>query len=241
MVELLPRNRHEVQSCLWPQLPFLEPRCDNRLVFESSFTRYSDRIVETNAFAAAAVPFLTENPKALRVFAEGLVVLAVADYSDFLRHLVAMGVHKHEDRARAYLVRLSGAHGSDISKSGRPELTQALWARLSFKNDARRIEALFDALFECSPWPSEEVKETILDFVLVRNFIIHSGSVDVAIPGGHARYLSQLRRADVFNVQSIGDATIWRLNHVKAVAFLKNAFAAIAHQTRYLRSKLIPT
>jgi Domain of unknown function (DUF4160) len=41
--------------------------------------------------------------------------------------------------------------------------------RVSFEDGGRRLDNLFKLIFTCSVWPSDDVRDVVLDLVLLRN------------------------------------------------------------------------
>ena len=77
--------------------------------------------------------------------------------------------------------------------------------RVSFKDGGKRLDNLFRLLFECSVWPSEEVRDLVLGLALLRNLIVHNSGQDWSQDGVvPARYAPQFRRADVLSVRQYG-------------------------------------
>lgn len=190
-------------------------------------------------YLEAVFPVVQKRPEALKVFVNGSIVLMVAYLEEFLRSLVGTSAELREATLRKHLSTL----GNDAEKAralncDRPTLVRMAKRRLSFKKDGAAISNMFDALFGCSPWPSESAKEAILDLAHVRHLIIHEGDAEVGLgePGATAR---QLRRKDVFATTSYGDWTIYRINPVNALLLYRDALTGLLAQHDHLRRRLV--
>ena len=100
------------------------------------------------------------------------------------------------------------------------------------------MSRIFDALFGCSPWPSAEVRDVILDLVTVRNMIVHQGAAEVG-DEGVGPYAHQFRRADLFNVRHYGEFSIHEIDPLKALLFYRDALPQMQAQAHILSEKLV--
>jgi hypothetical protein len=211
----------------------------NLLTMAPTFSVYELRLGEVAEYTAAVKPYLVEKPAALRVFIDGSIVLAVTYLEDFLRSLVGSAARQREAALRKYLTE----NGKDTDKAEARTcdliaLVRMAKNRLSFRRDGASINGIFGAMFGCSPWPSDDVRDIILDLVLVRVVIVHSGSADVGI-GGVGGYAKQLRRSDVFTIRSYGEFTTYRIDPLKALHLYHEALVALQSQAHHLREQLV--
>lgn len=205
----------------------------------AAFTSYEMRLAEVVDYTAAVMPYIVEKPTSLRVFIEGSIVLSVAHLEDFLQSLVGTAAPQREPALRKYL----SERGNDADRTRAKTcdlvaLVRMAKNRLSFKKNGASIIGIFDAVFGSAPWPSDGIRDVILDLVRLRNMIVHAGSAEVGI-GSAGQYAKQLSRAEVLTIQSYGDFTTSRVNPLKALYFYREALIALQAQVNHLREHLL--
>ncbi len=206
---------------------------------ETAFNSYERRFGEISTYFKAIQPCLAPRRDAYGVFAQSIIVLAVADFEDFLHSLVGLAVHHREDALRKYLGTVGKPEQrAQVRNSDLPTLSRIARNHVSFKDQGARIDRFFKALFGCSPWPSEEVRSTVMDLVLVRSFIVHSGSAEVGI-GRAGEYAAQIWRAGVLTLKSYSEFHIYRLDAQGALGLYTEAMKAISTLFYRLREQLV--
>ena len=113
-----------------------------------------------------------------RVLPDAVTVLMVSYLEDYLKSLVAQAAMRHPQLVHE-LVR---EHGSDeerkvLRKGGPPPVIRWAKRRVSFKEGAKNLIRIYDALFGCLPWRNDDEGRLLRDLVRVRNIVVHSGSV----------------------------------------------------------------
>jgi len=200
---------------------------------------YNSRLREMAEYNTAVLPYIAERRAGLRVLVEASIVLSVAYLDDFLKALVGTAAPHREKALRRYLTK----NGSDEAKRQARTcdlltLVKIAKSRLSFQKGGASIDGIFRAEFGFSPWPSEEVRDVILDLSLVRNMIIHAGSAEVGV-GDVGQYARQIRSADVFTVSRYDELVIHRVDPFKALKFHHAALTVLVTQVDYLRKQLV--
>lgn len=210
---------------------------------ETAFFGYNTRFAGLESYTKAVVGYvlqlpLAERERACGVFAQGSIVLAIAYLEDFLQGLIGMATRPREKALRRYLAKDGTPdHRAKVTACSIPELVKFAKARISFRQ-GKRIESIYQAVFACSPWPSDDVRDLIMELARVRHVIVHSGSADVGIEDV-GPYVSQLRRAaDVFNVRTYGEFTTYTFNAEAALRFFMTALMAMQSQKDHLRKSL---
>jgi len=208
-------------------------------VIEGPFRGFEQRLSAMKDYMYAMHPGITQQPTALPVFVQSCVVLTTAQYSEFLRALVGTAAGHREAQLRKHLVKTAPRDRRlQVKHLDRVALAREAKNRLSFKDGARRIAALFIAIFGCPPWPPEEVRDLLSDLVVIRNMIVHEGDAEVGI--GHiGHYAAQLRKAEVFKVSGYGDWNINHLDPMKTLFFFNQAVQGIATSFHYLEERLV--
>jgi len=88
-------------------------------------------------------------------------------YSHLLERKIDERLFSYEGGNKAKLDIKRGCNLGTLVKHAKSEI--------SFKDEAKKIERIFNHLYSISPFPDKNTKEIILDMVLVRNIIIHEG------------------------------------------------------------------
>ncbi len=111
---------------------------------------------------------------------------------------------------------------------------------MSFQKGGNRLDGVFRLVFRRTVWASPEVRDVLLDLVLLRNFIVHSDTADwsqqdsvLATDG------TQFRVADVLATKKYGEFTVYRVDHYKALLFIKEAVLALVEQFKYLEASVV--
>jgi len=197
-----------------------------------AFQAVRRRMTQLLGFATAAAPAVRDRPDLLPELADSVVVLAVTRYESFPAEVVSLGTRHREHAVR-----------KRFAKHGHPEaltcdlrtLVKLVRRRLKFEDSGRRLDNLFNLMFRCSVWPSDDVRDVVLGLILLRNLIVHSGGQDWGQDGVvAAAYAAQFRRADVLSVRKYQDLAVYSVEHFKALLFLRDAVAAIVAQLKYL-------
>jgi hypothetical protein len=208
-------------------------------LLETTFACYEMDLAEVVEYTSAVMPYIVEKPTSLRVFMNGSIVLSVAHLEDFLRSLVGTAGHLREGALRTYLAQYGNDADKDRVKTcDLIPLVRMAKSSLSFKKGGVPISRIFDAVFHCSPWPSDAVRDVILDLVFVRNMIVHSGSAEVGV-GGVGAHAKQFRRADVFTIRSYGEFTTYRIDPLRTLRFYHQALMALKSQVDHLRVQIV--
>jgi hypothetical protein len=215
-------------------LPFLAT------AFYGFDTRIGDLTFYTKAVTDSVLQLpLDQRERAGRVFAEGIIVLAIAHLEDFLQGVVGMAARPREKALRRFLAKDgTPEYRAKLKECAIPELVKLAKKRITFKQ-GKGIEALYRAVFGCSPWPpDDDTREVLMDLARVRHVIVHNGSADVGIEDV-GPYVSQLRlAADVFNVRTYGEFTTYTLKAIEALRFYMRALLAMQSLKNHLQGTL---
>ena len=200
---------------------------------------YAKRLDETTSYLDAVIPLVAANPSLVRIITESNFALAQAYYAYFLRSLLASGARWRQKELKKHLCKNATREDqARIRTADLPSLIHEIKRRFSFSRHARSIDGMFRAVFGFAAWPSEDLRERILDLVRVRNLMIHESGVDLGLgkPGVAA---AQLRKKEVLETTSYGEYTIYRIDHRRALLELfPDAYRALQSQMLYLRDEL---
>jgi hypothetical protein len=208
----------------------------NPSLLSAAFQTARRRMTQLLDFANAAAPAVRERPDLLPELADSVVVLAVARLDEFFRHLLSLGTRHRQAAVRKHFAK----HGHQRARTcDLPTLVKLVRQRISFEDGGKRLDNLFRLIFECSAWPSDQVRDVVLDLVLLRHFIIHSSGQDWSQDDvSTAAYAAQFRRADVVSVRRYQDLAVYSVDHYKALVFLRDAVSAVVAQLQYLEERL---
>lgn len=209
----------------------------NRPSLQSAFDTAAKNMVALLEYATAAAPALSSDVRLLEELSDSVVVLAAARIDSVFVHVVSLGARHKESTLRTHFV----AHGHpEASSCNLPTLVKLVRRRVSFEKGARRLSNVFRLMFNCELWPSDAVRDTVLDLVLLRNMLVHNDGTDVDHDGEiTADYATQFKRADVLSVSRYGTMAIYRVDRYKALLFVREALTAVVEQLQCLENHLV--
>jgi hypothetical protein len=209
----------------------------NRPSLDSAFSSFRGQLHQVVDFSNAAAPTVVSDKKLVAQLRDSVIVLAVARLDGFFQAVVSLATRHRESDLRALLVQEGHPQAGSCSL---PVLVKLVRRKVSFEKEARRLDGVFHFLFGCSVWPNDEVRELVLDLVLLRNLIVHSDGHDWSEDGVHeAAYASQFRRAVVLDERRDGEFVTYSVNSMKALLFFRTATVAIGDQLQYLKARLV--
>jgi hypothetical protein len=204
----------------------------DRASLRGSFRTVQQRITHLLDYALSVIPTIREHPKYTPELAESLVLLLAVRLEAFFVQVVSLGTRHREQAVRRHFAKngLMEARTSTL-----PALVTMVRRRVSFEKKGKRLDGLFRLIFRRSVWASPEVRDVILDLVLLRNFIVHGDGADWSQQDAVlAAYATQFRVADVLTVKKYGEFAVYRIDHYKALVFVKGATLALVDQLKYL-------
>jgi hypothetical protein len=209
----------------------------NRPSLESAFQTIQQRTVQLLEYASAVVPCLKEDPKLVPALADSVVVLVVSRLDGFFNDLVSLGTRHRERAVRSHFAKNGNKQALSCDL---PTLVKLVRGRVSFEDGGSRLDNLFHLVFQCSAWPSDQVRDAVLDLALLRNVIVHNSGSDWSQDGvATAAYASQFRCADVLSVRRYGEFAVYSVDHHKALLFVRQATLAVVDQLKYLEQRLV--
>jgi hypothetical protein len=209
----------------------------NRPSLQSAFQTVQKRMVALLEYATAAAPVIKDDPRLLPELADSVVVLAVSRLDSFFIDVVSLGTRHRERMLRKHFIKhgQKGAQSCDI-----PALVKMVLRKVSFEDGGRRLDNLFQLIFRCSVWPTDAVRDLVLDLVLLRNFIVHSSGQDWSHDGGvPADYAMQFRRVDLLSVRRYDTYAVYSVDPHRALLFVRDAMLGLVEQLKYLEQRLV--
>jgi hypothetical protein len=142
---------------------------------ESAFHTIKRRMAALLEYANVALSAIKDEPTLLAEHADSVIVLAVSRLDWFFQDVVSLGVRHRDHVLRRHFAKHGhkNAMGCDL-----PTLVKMLRRRVSIKDGGSRLDSIFRLMFRCSVWPTDEIRDTVLDLVLLRNFIVHGSGQD---------------------------------------------------------------
>lgn len=209
----------------------------NRPSLQGAFDDTLKKMIALLEYATVAAPSLSSDVRVLEVLSDSVVVLAVARLEGFFVHVVSLGARHKEPTLRAHFIEHNHPEASSCNL---PALIKLARRRVKFDKGAKRLANLFQLMFKCDLWPSGEVRDTVLDLVLLRNMLVHNDGADVSHEGEiTADYATQFRRADVLTVRRFGTLAVYRVDRYRALMFVREALSAVIEQLRFLEKALV--
>ena len=189
-------------------------------------------MVQLLEYASAATKALKDDPPLLEELRDSVIVLVVTRLEAFFNALLSLGTRHQELAVRKHFQE----NGHEQARTcDLPALVQLVRRRVSFEKGGRRLDNVCRLIFRSSVWPSDAVRDVVLDLVLLRNLIVHHDGQDWSQEGVKtATYATQFRCADVLNVRRYGDFSIFSVDNDKALLFVKEAVLSVVEQLKYL-------
>lgn len=206
-------------------------------ICESAFSVYLEKFPRMTDYTAAVTPHLSDAPAGIPLFIDSTVVLMMAWHEEFLKSIVANGILRKQNEARAYF-----AANGDPDERGRAsgcslaELLQMGRRRVTFKKRGAAAERVFFYLFGFSLWPSDQVRDQIVDLNVLRQLVVHHGGTVLG-----DSYWDQLTdKSLVETTQYDSLPPILRIDYHRCLTgFLKDAFLALAGQAFFVRGEML--
>ena len=166
-----------------------------------------------------------------------VIVLAVSRLDGFFQNLVSLGTRYREGAVRKHLAMRGDREATTCDL---PALVKKTRRLVSFRKRAARLENIFGIIFGCSPWPTEDIRDTVLDLVLLRNLVVHASGEDWS-EDGHvtAEYAPQFRCAEVLTVRRYGTYAVYSVDDYEALQFFQGAIQCVIQQMQYLEARLV--
>ncbi len=209
---------------------------------QMAFSSYEHNLSEIATYIQAMTPMALQHKleySSITLFVEGLVVMTVVRYEEFLKALLTTAVATRKEVVRDYLKKSPKEHERRLAENGsRKTLAALIRARVSFQRSGNSIEQTFQDVFGCSAWPDQETREQIMEFVTVRNVIVHSLAGEVGEQDEQPQ-LAKLKRLDVVRKSVYGDVTVYTVAAVKVLEeSMKKTLPALGSQLEFLKSTL---
>lgn len=209
----------------------------NRPSLDSAFHSIQQRMVQLLEYATVAAPVVAQDPKLLPELADSVVVLVVARVDGFFQDMVSLGTRHRELAVRKHFHK----QGHERARTcDLPTLVKLVRSRVSFEGGGKRLDNLFRLIFRCSVWPSDDVRDVVLDLALLRNLIVHNSGRDWSQDGvTPAAYAAQFRGADVLSTRRYGEFAVYSVDHYKALLFVRKATLGVVDQLKYLEERIV--
>jgi hypothetical protein len=207
----------------------------NKPSLDSAFHTLTKRMVRLLEHANAVTPIVRQKSDLAPELADALIL--VVRLEAFFNAVVSLGTRHREQTVRRELVKRGLKHARNCSL---PELVKLIRSKISFENNGAKLDELFQLMFGCSVWPSNDVRDVVLDLVLLRNMIVHNSGEDFSQDGvAMASYARQFRRADVLQISDYGGLAVYRVDPYKMLTLMRDAALSIVALATYLEVKLI--
>jgi hypothetical protein len=209
----------------------------NRPSLQSAFQTVQRRMVALLEYASAVTPAIKDDIRHLPELADSVIVLAVSRLESFFVDVVSLGTRHRENMLRRHFAK----HGQKSALyCDLPTLVKMVRRRVSFEDGGRRLDNLFRLMFGCSVWPTDSVRDLVLDLVLLRNFIVHSSGQDWSHEGVvPADYAAQFSRGDLLSVRRYGTYAVYSVDSHRALLFMREAMLGLVEQLKYLEQRLV--
>lgn len=198
--------------------------CRTRAIHQ--FNRASD-------FVTLVSPTLsTSDNDARRQFLyQSIIVMVHSFYEEYLRCVISLSSIWKAPALREHLATCLPDRALEISAMPAARIGELAQGRLSFEQRAAKLKALMQVICGSAPFADQQNEDTCLDFVLVRNIIVHRGgwpdaeaATQIVTPGV------------IVDTGSVGSTHFHQL--VIGHEFFHNAFGAVGQSLRTIEQAL---
>lgn len=145
--------------------------------YSACFNRFAFHLDKTVKYVSKVFPKIENTNDMMQFGLENILIRISSFLEEFLGCIILIATGRNEKLVRNYFqVNGSDQVKQDIKKGcNLGTLVKHSKSEISFKDEAKKIERIFNHLYSMSPFPDKNTKDMILDMVLVRNIIIHEG------------------------------------------------------------------
>jgi len=176
----------------------------------------------------------TGDKKVIKFAFESLIVRVAAFIEEYLSCIVGLASVNEEKLSRNYFKNYGNLAIQEQVKKGCKLglLWKYIATEVSFENKAKKLKRIFNHLFRFSPFPDNNTENLILDAVLIRNVILHEGSMP------SENYAKQMRNQGIIIVTNvIGQSKFYDIELIEN-RFILNFFNATSKLASYIQEKL---
>ena len=194
--------------------------------------RYTHQVERLDVYLAAVkTPVEERGVDAFEFLLESSVVMMVSFLEEFRISVVKIGAFYREDDVRQYLQEKGSPEEQRLAPTANGVTLGRLMAtRVSFKKQARRLETVFEFLFDFAPWSDQPSARLIRDLVRVRNVIVHAGGWP------NETHFKEMETPNVIR-QTSKDPDFFALRLVPATGFVLSSIRAAGMMQIHLQNK----
>lgn len=208
--------------------------------YDACFNRFSFQITKMGRYATITIPMIEKlkDEDIMQFTLENILIRIESFIEEFLECIILIGGSWQEALMRSYFL----TYGSDKAKTdvqggcNLGSLIHYAKSEISFKDNAKKIERIFQHLFGLSPFPDQKTKDIILDMVSVRNVIIHEGGWPSEQHFEQVRTSGAIKISRTINM-SAGEISFYKLE-LTDKKFVINALMAVQSLMQHLNSRL---
>ena len=207
-----------------------------------AFSEYQGKLMEMHDYINVMTPFILQkklNRASIGLFVEGAIVMTVVHYEEWLKAILTAAVPHRKQAVIEHFKSGANAKEQRLAEGGsRKQLASLIQNRVSFQRSGASIERTFLALFNCSSWPDETTRNQIIEFVVIRNVIVHSLGGGVG-EGDDQPHIARLKSLKVVTKRSYGDWDVYTVDPILALEHgLRQVMGAIKSQFEFLEKEL---
>jgi len=118
-----------------------------------------------------------DNAEMTQFLLESIIIRISCSVEEFLTCIISIATARSESKMKTYFMKYGNEETKRQIKNGcnLGMLISFAVAEISFKDNAKKFERVFNYLFGSVPFPDQDSKDYFLDMILVRNIIVHSG------------------------------------------------------------------
>jgi hypothetical protein len=205
------------------------------------FNRHQFQTKKISDYEKIVLPIInkSENKDIAQFVIESIIIRRASNFEELLKCLIMIASIREETKTIEYF-KINGneetkaniQRGCDLGT-----LSAYAQAELSFKDDAKKLERIFQHLFGFSPFPNQEAKDYVLDMNLIRNIVVHEGGWP------NERHARQIRHPTAIKVSAEielkkGVKTVFYKLELTDYRFVINLIAALAEILIHIAEKI---
>ena len=196
--------------------------------------RFSRQLQRTKSYLETVIPTLQgvdENESNLQFCFRTIVLMVHCFMEEHYRLLVSLASLWRPEDVRRHLAARYPDQAERYEETPAFQLMRQVVREVSFRDDARKLKAVFSVLFSIGPFADEDAEAKCLDLIRVRNILTHQGGLieDDDLP--------QLHSPDVVVKRKTDGTLAFRDLHIQPV-FLLDVLAALGRSVAAIDESL---
>jgi hypothetical protein len=149
--------------------------------YSGCFNRYHFQLKRISEYEKQILPFVNglKSKELMQFVLEMIIVHRACSFEELLKNIIEAVCVKEQSKTKTYFLK----NGSEEIKRkvnngcSLGQLIAFAQSEVSFKKDAHKLERIFNWYIKFKPFLDQECKDYVLDMILIRNIVLHAGSL----------------------------------------------------------------